>query len=80
MSKINKYIEFTPNIQKNKTKIWTVTNIESGYKLGYIHWYHFWRQYCFFPEPKIVFSSGCLQEIIQFIQDHKNDRIEVEQK
>lgn len=73
----NTYIEFQPNLDlaKRKTLIWTVTNIKSKTILGYIRWYSFWRQYCFFPESPMVFSAGCLQEIIQFITDHKKDRL-----
>jgi hypothetical protein len=78
MPKLNKYIEFVPNIQPHNTKIWSVINIKSRYLLGYIRWYPFWREYCFFPQPKRVFSASCQQEIVNFILEHKDERIEVE--
>jgi hypothetical protein len=32
-------------------------------------WYGAWRQYCFFPSEEMIFSSGCMQDIIKFIQN-----------
>ena len=80
MTRINRYTEFTPNIQKNKTKIWSVINIKSKYLLGYIRWYPFWGEYSFFPQSRRVLKISCMQEIIKFIQDHKDERNEVTQK
>ena len=74
---VNKYIEFQPNIQTNKTLIWSVLNRKSKDVIGHIKWYPQWRQYCFFTEPDIVLSMSCLREIIKFTEDHKDDRVGV---
>jgi hypothetical protein len=77
---INKYIDFQPNLDlcRNKTLIWTVVNKKSQDILGHIRWYPYWRRYCFFPEYPRVFSGGCLQEISEFIEKHKNDRRKID--
>jgi len=63
----NKYIEFNLVCQKPKTQVYVVRNIKSQSIIGYIKWLCAWRQYCFFPEPDTVYSVGCLQDIIEFI-------------
>lgn len=44
------------------------SNLKAGSKsLGIIKWYSPWRQYVFYPAESTLFSSGCLQEISNFI-------------
>jgi hypothetical protein len=62
------YIEFELIKQTDRTKKFRVKNIEHGTILGLIMWYGAWRQYAFFPSEETVFSSGCMQDITQFIK------------
>jgi len=66
MGKIKKYIEFNLVQQKPKTGVYAVRNIKSQSIIGWVKWYPYWRQYCFFPEPETVYSVGCLQDIVEF--------------
>ena len=68
-----KYIEFNLVQQKPKTQVYAVRNIKSQMILGYVQWHCSWRQYCFFPTQlsELVFSNGCLQGIIEFINSLK---------
>jgi len=64
-SKYLSFIELTP---KPKTKVFAVENKQSGDLLGHVYWYAPWRKYCFFtPAQELVFDSGCLLEILNFI-------------
>lgn len=74
---MSKYIEFFPGASKPRTKTWGIVSKSSGDLLGVVEWYGPWRQYCFFPEEGMVFSKGCLEDINAFIEEHKNDRVEV---
>ena len=67
-----KYLGFTEveRLRKKRTKTWNVDNVVSGSHVGHISWYSPWRQYCFFPSPGgTVFSRGCLQEVVKFVED-----------
>ncbi len=68
------YIEFNLLEQKEKTAIYEVQSLSCGTKLGIIKWYAPWRQYCFFPKSDTLWSIGCLNEVISFIQELKNKR------
>lgn len=59
---------------KGKTTKWEIHHVESDCCLGVIKWYASWRQYCFFPENDTIFSSGCLQDIQDFIKKLMDDR------
>ena len=40
-------------------------------------WYPSWRQYCYFPTIKAVYSKGCLDDIGDFIKQisvQRNDK------
>jgi|SRR5581483_1691852 len=62
-----RYINFTKSGDTGKTMIWSCKNNKSGAELGVVKWFPSWRQYCFFPTTQIVLSSGCLQDIRDFI-------------
>jgi hypothetical protein len=69
VSNIQKYkfihfvrIGFTP-----KTTIWSCRNNKSGAELALVKWYAPWRQYCFMPSADIVFSKGCIEDILHFM-------------
>lgn len=70
-----KYIDFELVYQLPKTARFAVRNIKSQSIVGYVKWYNGWRQYCFFPEPDCIFSSECLNDIINFIQNEEEKRI-----
>lgn len=73
------YIGITWTGSKPKTEMYGVFNKKYGTWLGEIAWYAGWRQYCFFPEPQMVFSSGCMEDIVEFTKqlnkEHKNKTI-----
>lgn len=54
---------------KRKTNRYVVLNRKSGVVLAEIYWNGPWRQYCFFPEPQYVWSSSCLDTIIEFVKE-----------
>jgi hypothetical protein len=66
-----KYMIITelPQDQTKKTKKFNVFNKGSDYLLGHIAWYPQWRQYCYFPALRTVFSVGCIDDISQFIKE-----------
>ena len=66
---------------KPKTEVWDVLTKGSNYLLGEIKYYARWRQYCFFPKDKPVFSVGCMQDIINFTKElTKNKNLTDEMK
>jgi hypothetical protein len=70
-----KYIQFVEtSSMTRKTKIWECLNIKSQNLLGHIEWESGWRQYVFAPSDNCIFSVGCLQDIIHFIEEHKHER------
>jgi hypothetical protein len=62
------YIRFVeiPN-QSRKTSLYDCYNKRSMDPLGFVHWYGPWRQYCFSPRARVVFSAGCLADVGNFI-------------
>jgi hypothetical protein len=64
----DKYLCFEELESKPKTKQFAVKNKTSDFILGYVKWYSPWRRYCFFiDKPSLVFDTGCLGEICDFI-------------
>jgi hypothetical protein len=62
-----RYIRFIELQRKEKTSVYGCLNIKSGGELGRVKWYPAWRQYCYFPTARAVYSSGCLADIAEFI-------------
>jgi len=64
-----KYIRFVEMEQKppRKTKTLMVVSVHHNDVLGEIRWH--WRQYCFFPSVDTVWSSSCMQEVQDKIQE-----------
>ncbi len=60
--------------QGKKTRAWIVRSVRRDSRLGEIRWYGSWRQYCFFPEARSVWSHDCLAQVQTFILEHKHDR------
>lgn len=53
---------------KTKNTPWTCMNKGSRSELGVIKWHGAWRQYCYFPLIQAVYSSGCLDDIADFLK------------
>jgi len=66
-----KYVDFKLLERKGKTSVFHVVAIRDGVILGRIEWYGSWRQYVFEPVAETVWSQGCLQQIIDFLQQLK---------
>lgn len=63
-----KFINFILIEQKPKTGVWACVNNSSGDTIGIVKWYPSWRQYCYFPGGSTVYSKGCLEDIIDFME------------
>jgi hypothetical protein len=63
-----KYIHFKKIEDKPKTSVWSCRNNSGDYQIGIVKWNPGWRQYCFFSEPDMVFSTGCMEDICNFIK------------
>lgn len=66
-----KYISFVPHPVNTRTGKWLCTNNKTGHLLGEVKWCAPWRQFCFYPEPDCLFSAGCLQDVVTFIDSVK---------
>lgn len=65
----SKYLTFEKQIiEGRKTPIYIVVN-KSGDSLGIIYFYPAWRKYVFSSYPKMIYDSGCLTDIINFIAE-----------
>ena len=68
------YIRMEELKKKPKTSVYGVFSNSSGDYLGSIEWWNGWRQYCFLPKDETVFSTGCMLDIIDFINRLKEER------
>lgn len=70
------YINFTEKESQanRKTKIWSCKNNKTEDELGIVKWLSGWRQYCYFPTCQAVYSKGCLQDIVSFINQINQER------
>ncbi len=69
-----KYIYFELVEEKLKTKVYSCRNNKSNIELGVIKWHPSWRQYCYFPTVQAVYSNDCLLNIIDFINQLKEQK------
>ena len=60
-------------LPKKKTDVYDVYNKEFGDWLGTIRWEFGWRQYAF-SAYKSIYSRGCMQQIIDFINELMAER------
>jgi len=51
-----------------KTIRYVIFNKKSGDCLAEIYWNGPWRQYCLYPEPQCVWSTSCLDTVVEFIK------------
>ena len=58
------------------TNNYVISNNSTGQVLGTISWFSSWRQYCFDPSRGTVWSSSCLDLVIELVKEineaHKN--------
>ncbi len=70
--------------EKRKTEKWGVYSTRSLAMLGCISWYAPWRQYTFNPAKATTFNSGCLSEIVKFLNlvntEHKENRKKLDKR
>lgn len=69
------YTLFSRLPQKGVTEVWQYENRRRGIVLGTVKWHGAFRQYAFFPAGGgLVFSTGCLSDVISFINQLASDR------
>lgn len=64
------FVDLSSLYPKRKTSVWRCDS-RNGDSLGYIAWFSRWRQYCFYPRKGTVYSTGCMNDIIDFIKQLK---------
>lgn len=63
------YIRFEKTAESfNNHPLYNVINKRHGDVLGQVFWYTIWKQYGFTAEDSAVWSKGCLQDVIAFIE------------
>ena len=63
-----KYFSFEKAyVKSNESPYWFCTSKSSNYPLGVVKWFPDWKQFCFFPEEETVFSTGCLNDVVDFV-------------
>jgi hypothetical protein len=55
-------------------KAWEIHSKRGDDLLGWIQYYEPWKQFVLSPETGTIFSTGCLQDIITFIDQIKDDK------
>ena len=70
-----KYLTFNLVEKKAKTNVYHVCEKRTEVILGKIYWYGPWRQYVLEPgAADIIWSQGCLQQIINFLEELKEEK------
>jgi len=59
--------------EKPKTKVWEVMSKTQNSILGKVKWHPAWRQYCFFPKAETLWSNGCLNDIVVFLNTKNHE-------
>lgn len=57
-----------------KTKVYDITNKESGFHLGRIGWYGPFRKYSVVFNDEAIFEQQCLDDIVSFLKEVEADR------
>lgn len=71
---MKKYVDFELAERKPKTAVYRVVSKSNRETLGSVYWYGPWRQYVFQPEPETIWSHGCMQQVLDFIQKLMEER------
>jgi len=66
-----KYVDFKLVERKRKTSVFHVVTVRDEVILGRVVWDGPWHQYVFEPIAETIWSQGCLQQIIDFLQQLK---------
>jgi len=66
------FLHFIEEPTNFKTKSWSVVN-KNNFVLGQIKWYGPWRNYIFSTNA-IILDTKCMNVIVRFIEEHKDDR------
>lgn len=61
------YFELMTALGSDKKQSWFCISKGGRFPLGVVKWFSDWKQFCFFPEEETVFSVGCLNDVIDFI-------------
>lgn len=72
--KETKYLLFKVIAQKPKTKVISIINKHYEEQIGTIEWYPDWRQYTFNPEIGTTWNIGCLADVIDVLNQLKEER------
>ena len=75
-----KYIQFRLLEQKPKTLVYEILNNHSLDQIGIVKWYANWRQYTFFPDNNCIFSTGCLEDIIDFTKKVQENHKQLQER
>ena len=71
----SEYLKFKLLEQKGKIKITEVlSKSHNNTRLGVIRWHGAWRQYVYYPESFTLYSKGCMEDIITYIEKLNEDR------
>jgi len=71
---MKEYVEFILAQKKPKTNVYWVISKSDGGILGRILWDGPWRQYIFRASPNTIWSSGCLKQVCDFIDELMEER------
>lgn len=51
----------------SKKQTWFCISSKTKYLLAIVKWFAEWQQYCCFPEEATIFSSSCLTDVADFV-------------
>ena len=71
---MKEYIYFEIVEKKPKTNVYLVRAKSDGCILGKIYWHFPWRQYIFESKDLILWSKGCLLEVMNFLKNLMDKR------
>lgn len=70
----SKYLKFELIEEKPKTKVYAIVSKSDNSRLAVVKWYPNWRCYAFYPENRTIWEDDCLNAIVQFLKDLKNEK------
>jgi hypothetical protein len=83
MEKTYKYIHMSPapgGEELNGKPIYGILNNKSGDPLGYLWYDKKWKQYIFEGIPECIFSTSCIEDILDFMNIINAEKPEVVEK
>ena len=67
MNKVFEYVIIEEVEKKAKTSVFNVLNRKYGYLLGIIRWYGAWRGYVLDIQKQTIWSTGCMNDTLDFM-------------